>query len=79
MASKRWQEQLTEEIAFTFKRKLEGGREVFHCLSVCRTGERTAATDSRHVTPLRDAVEMLNEIRDMAVKGTGKTAVLCKD
>ena len=79
MTSKRWQEQLTEEVAFAFKRKLEGGREFFRCLGVCRTGERTAATDSRHIAPLRDAVETLNEIRNMAVKGTGKTRVLRED
>lgn len=77
MVSKRWQQQLTE-VALASKRKLEGGREAFHCLGVCRTGEGTAATDSRHVTPLRDAVEMLKEIRNMAVKGTGKTTVLCE-
>lgn len=61
---------------FAFKKKLEGRREVFICLSICRTGARTAATDSRHVTPLRDAGEMLKEIRNMAVKGTGKTSVV---
>lgn len=78
MAFKRWQEQSTEEVAFAFKRKLEEERKVFHCLNICRTGERTAAADNHHVTPLRDAVEMLKEIRNMAVKGTGKTTVLCE-
>lgn len=76
MASKGWQERLTEEAVFAFKRKLEGGREVFLCLGICRTGARTAATNSRHVTPLRDVGEMLKEIRNMAVKGTGKTGVM---
>lgn len=61
---------------FAFKGKLEEGREVFLCLGICRTGARTAATDSRHVTPLRDAGEMLKEIRNVAVKGTGKTSVV---
>lgn len=76
MASEGWQEHLTEEVVSAFKGKLEGGREDFLCLSICSTGARTAATDSRHVTPLRDAGEMLKEIRNMAVKGTGKTGVV---
>lgn len=76
MTSKGWQEHLTEEVVFAFKRKLEGGREGFLCLGVCRAGARTAATDSRHVTPLRDAGEMLKETRNMAVKGTGKTGAV---
>lgn len=76
MASKGWQEHLTGEVVFSFKGKLEGGREVFLCLGICRAGARTAATDSRHVTPLRDAGEMLKGIRNVAVKGTGKTGVV---
>lgn len=38
MASKRWQEQSTEEIAFAFNRKLEGGR--FFIVSVFAELER---------------------------------------
>lgn len=72
MASKGWQEHLTGEVVFSFKRKLEGGREVFLCLGICRAGARTAATDSRHVTPLRG----VKGIRNVAVKGTGKTGVV---
>lgn len=68
------------KVAFAFKRKLEGGRMGGFSLSQCLQSWREGSChrqSSRY--PLRGVVEILKEIRNMAVKGTGKTRVLCED
>lgn len=65
------------EVAFAFKRKLEGGRMGGFSLSQCLQNWREGSCHRQPSSyPLQGAVEILKEIRDMAVKGTGKTRVL---